>query len=113
MLVHELLMHHLAEEHTRVRLSAHSLVDELFKRSHTFKECLVDTFQEYLALAVGVDAEQPLLPLAGAAKILKACTLLAIKHWTEVYRRGYPNDVCMMVSRYTVTSVTLPITALT
>ena len=83
-------MHHLAEEHAEVRLSAHCLVDELFKRSHIFRECLVDTFQEYLALAVGVDAERPLPPPAGAAKILKARTLLAIKHWTEVYGGGYP-----------------------
>ena len=83
-------MHHLIEEHAGVRLSAHCLVDELFKWSHTFKECLVDTFQENLALAVGVDAERPLPPPAGAAKILKARTLFAIKHWTEMHRGVYP-----------------------
>ena len=87
---YDLLMHHLAEEHAEVRLSAHCLVDELFKRSHTFRECLLDTFQEYLALAVGVDADRPLPPPVGAAKVLKARTLLSIKNWTETYGGGYP-----------------------
>ena len=83
-------MVHLGEEHAEVRLSAHDLVEQLFQRSHTFRECLIDTFQEYLALAVGVDAERPLPPPAGAAKLLKARTLLSIKRWAEAYGAGYP-----------------------
>lgn len=83
-------MVHLGEEHAEVRLSAYGLVEELFQRSHAFRELLIDTFQEYLALTVGVDAERPLPPPAAAAKVLKARALLSVKRWTEAYGAGYP-----------------------
>ena len=86
----ELLFHHLHEKHSEVRLSAFQTIRELFQRSHIFRERLIDNFQDFLQLTVGMDPEEPLpLPLP-AARSLKKQSLLSVKQWFEAYGSGYP-----------------------
>lgn len=48
-----LLRTQLTREHSEIRLSAFQVVDELFNRSHAFRELLVSDFQNFLELTVG------------------------------------------------------------
>ena len=83
-------MQYLKEDHAEVRLSSVQVIDQLFRKSHHFREELAGTFQEFLVLAIGVDPNQPLPPPAGVAKMLKEKCLLVVKEWYEKYGDGYP-----------------------
>ena len=87
---HTLLMQHLSKEHAEVRLSAVQVIDQLFRKSHTFREELTASFRQFLVLAIGIDSNKPLPPPVGVAKMLKEQSLLAVKEWYEKYGDGYP-----------------------
>ena len=48
-----LVMTQLRKEHAEIRLSAFLIIDELFMRSHCFRELMLAEFQEFLELAAG------------------------------------------------------------
>lgn len=49
----ELLWSQLKREHAEIRLSTFQIIDELFTRSHKFRELLLENFQSYLELTLG------------------------------------------------------------
>lgn len=48
-----LLMKQLRVKHSEVRLSVYQMIDELFLRSHKFRELLLDELQSFVALTTG------------------------------------------------------------
>ena len=87
---HDTVMSHLGENHAEVRLSAFQVIDELFRRSHLFRELLLSDFQKFSSLVTGTDPRQPLpLPKMVSSK-LKEKSLLAIRQWHDKFGEGYP-----------------------
>uniref|UniRef100_A0A2C9M463 UV-stimulated scaffold protein A C-terminal domain-containing protein n=1 Tax=Biomphalaria glabrata TaxID=6526 RepID=A0A2C9M463_BIOGL len=84
-----LIMKQLTKNHSEIRLSAFQLADELFNRSHAFREILVLHLQQFLALTTALEVNKPLPPPSAAANKLKSETLLAIQRWYEKYGKGY------------------------
>ena len=83
-------MSHLAKNHAEVRLSSFQIIDDLFQRSHLFRELLLSDFQRFTRLVTGTEPKHPLpLPKPVAAK-LKEKSLLAIRQWHDKYGEGYP-----------------------
>ncbi|KAL8616586.1 hypothetical protein ACOMHN_036618 [Nucella lapillus] len=84
------LMMQLNREHAEIRLSTFQVIDEIFNRSHAFRELLVTDFQTFLALTVETDQHsQPLPPPKAAANKLKADTLRAVQQWQDKYGAAY------------------------
>ena len=50
---YELLMSQMTVDHSEVRLSTFQMIDELFQRSHAFRELLLQDFQTFLELSAG------------------------------------------------------------
>ncbi|XP_022091851.1 UV-stimulated scaffold protein A-like [Acanthaster planci] len=84
-----LLSNQLAEEHAEIRLSSFQIMNELFNRSHRFRELLVADMQEFLELTVGTNSDTPLPPPRAAANLLKEQTLKAIQEWNAKYGKAY------------------------
>lgn len=83
-------MSYLAKDHAEIRLSAFQIIDDLFRRSHLFRELLLSDFQRFTHLVTGIDSKEPLpLPKAVASK-LKEKSLLAIRQWHDKFGEGYP-----------------------
>lgn len=83
-------MSHLSKNHAEIRLSSFQIIDDLFQRSHLFRELLLSDFQRFTRLVTGTEPKHPLpLPKAVAAK-LKEKSLLAIRQWHDKYGEGYP-----------------------
>ncbi|XP_059173402.1 UV-stimulated scaffold protein A-like isoform X2 [Physella acuta] len=84
-----LIMRQLKKNHAEVRLSAFQVADELFCRSHAFREILVIHLQTFLSLTTETEANRPLPPPKPAANKLKSDSLRAIQRWYEKYGQGY------------------------
>nr|XP_022341509.1 UV-stimulated scaffold protein A-like [Crassostrea virginica]XP_022341510.1 UV-stimulated scaffold protein A-like [Crassostrea virginica] len=86
---YHMLMTQLEKDHSEIRLSAFQMIDELFNRSHSFREMLLCDLQTYLELTVEVDFDQPLPPPKAAANTLKASALRAIQQWNDKFGEAY------------------------
>ncbi|BFY98008.1 hypothetical protein BsWGS_01048 [Bradybaena similaris] len=82
-------MRQLNKRHSEIRLSAFQVADELFNRSHAFRETLVNHLQTFLALTTETETEKPLPPPKSAAKKLKTDALHALQLWHDKYGQGY------------------------
>lgn len=80
----------LAKPHSEIRLSAFQITNELFMRSHVFRELLVSKFQALLEVTIETDSDQPLPPPYPAASQLKQQTLMAIQQWNDKFGPSYP-----------------------
>lgn len=86
---YRLLITQLKKDHSEIRLSAFLIIDELFRRSHVFRELLMDDFHVFLELTIESDYNLPLPPPKYAAKILKTSTQKSIQQWHEKYGGAY------------------------
>lgn len=84
-----MLLHHLNEKHSEIRLTSLLIAKELFQRSHHFRELLTANFQDFLKLVLDIDPNIPLPPPPTALKQLKVLALKTIKEWYEVYGEAY------------------------
>lgn len=87
---YETLMKDLAKDHSEVRFSSFQVMNELFLRSHLFRELLTADFQWFVSLTCGTDPAHSLPPPFPAAERLKEESLLAIRQWVEKFGEGYP-----------------------
>ncbi|KAL3863835.1 hypothetical protein ACJMK2_005563 [Sinanodonta woodiana] len=85
---HQVLIQ-LKKEHAEIRLSAFQMMDELFNRSHQFRELLINDFQDFLELVVETDPELPLPPPKSAAKTLKSSAYKSIQQWYTKFGDAY------------------------
>ncbi|RDD42712.1 UV-stimulated scaffold protein A [Trichoplax sp. H2] len=83
------LMTQLAKDHAEIRLSAVQVIDELFMRSHTFREALLNDFNQFLDLTVETNLKIPLPPPQTVARNLKRLTLEAMRRWHQQFGKGY------------------------
>ncbi|XP_071482724.1 UV-stimulated scaffold protein A-like [Diadema antillarum] len=84
-----LIITQLEEDHAEIRLSAFQVINELFSRSHRFRELLVADMQEYLELTVETNVDFPLPPPKPAAKLLKEQALRAMQEWHNKFGKAY------------------------
>lgn len=85
--VYDLLLIQLGKPHCQIRLSAFQLLDQLFVRSHAFRERVVAQLQTVLDLVVETDL--PLPPPAPARAALKKLSLERVRDWVEKFGPGY------------------------
>ena len=88
-MAYETLMQHLAKDHAEIRLSSFQAMNELFRRSHLFRELLTSDFQRFVLLSCG-SSDDPLPSPSTAAARLKEESVLAIRQWVEIFGEGYP-----------------------
>ena len=86
---YETLMKYLAKDHAEIRLSSFQAMNEIFRRSHLFRELLTSDFQRFVLLSCGSHDDQ-LPPPSTAASRLKEESVLAIRQWVEKFGEGYP-----------------------
>ena len=79
----------LEKQHAEIRLSSLQIINEIFSRSHVFRELLTDNFQHFLELTMGTNAEVPLPEPANVAVILKTQSSQAMEKWHEKYGSYY------------------------
>ncbi|XP_014677542.1 PREDICTED: UV-stimulated scaffold protein A-like [Priapulus caudatus] len=84
-----LLWTELEKPHSEMRLSAFQIVDELFNRSHAFRELVIEDFQFFLEQCAGTDFENPLPAPKAAAMTLRMRCLTAVHQWNEKYGEAY------------------------
>lgn len=104
-LVYDRLMRDVATEHSEVRLSSFQMIDELFQRSHLFRQLITSDCQKLILLGKAVSGYgfqsmrivflsvcgvEPLPPPQSAASKLKETSLLSFKQWVEKFGEGYP-----------------------
>lgn len=87
--LYRMVMTQLEKQHAEVRLSSVQIINEIFSRSHVFRELLTENFQQFLELAVGTNADLPLPEPANVATTLKTQSFQAIKKWHEKYGLYY------------------------
>lgn len=86
---YDLLMVQLVNDHSEIRLSTFQMIDELFNRSHAFRELVVEDFQTLLELAVESNPHCPLPPPKLAATTLKNEAYKCIQQWYEKFGEAY------------------------
>ncbi|XP_061177861.1 UV-stimulated scaffold protein A-like [Saccostrea echinata] len=86
---YHMLMTQLEKEHSEIRLSTFQMIDELFNRSHVFRELLLSDLQSYMELTVEIDFDQPLPPPKASANTLKTSALRAIQQWNDKFGEAY------------------------
>ena len=84
-----MLLYQLNEKHSEIRVAAFLIVQELFKRSHCFRESLIADFQDFIKLVFDIDDTVPLPPPVAAARKLRHLSAKTIKEWNEVYGDAY------------------------
>ncbi|XP_057376484.1 UV-stimulated scaffold protein A-like [Daphnia carinata] len=85
----KIVIHHLSQMHSEIRLSSLLIIKELFKRSHHFRELLIADFQCFSKLVLEIDPNTPLPPPSTALKQLKVLATKTIKEWYETYGETY------------------------
>jgi hypothetical protein len=84
---YDTLMRHLNKDHSEVRLSTFQVINELFQRSHSFRQMVSANLHGILTQVTGMS---PLPPPQAAANKLKQFSLTSIKSWVDKYGSGYP-----------------------
>ena len=87
--LYRMVMAQLEKRHAEIRLSSLQVINEIFLRSHAFRELLVDDFQEFLSLAIGVNSKAPLPEPNPVATVLKNEAFKAIEKWHQKYGPHY------------------------
>lgn len=84
-----LLFTQLEVEHSEIRLNAVCIVDELFQRSHVFRELILENFTNFLELTTGINFDIPLPEPNAAAKELMKKSVKCVHAWHGKYGPAY------------------------
>nr|CAD7570905.1 unnamed protein product [Timema californicum] len=87
--VYHLVIHQLGKQHAEIRYSAFQICDELFRRSHVFRELLVSNLQYVMEVTAETCPDRPLPPPRAVALDLKKLALRIIQEWNEEFGDGY------------------------
>nr|CAD7394689.1 unnamed protein product [Timema cristinae] len=87
--VYHLVIHQLGKEHAEIRYSAFQICDELFRRSHVFRELLVSNLQYVMEVTAETCPDRPLPPPRAVALDLKKLALRIIQEWNQEFGDGY------------------------
>ncbi|XP_071455145.1 UV-stimulated scaffold protein A-like [Hetaerina americana] len=86
---YQMIMHQLQKDHAEVRYSASQIIDDFFRRAHTFRELLLDDMQQYMELTIGINEENPLPLPSVTAKAMRKRSLHCIHEWNQKYGNAY------------------------
>lgn len=87
--LYKLLCKHLKKNHAEIRYSAFQICDEIFRRSHCFRELLLKDFKTFADLTLGLDPKKPLPKPKAVAQKLKQKCVETIQQWYDSYSHGY------------------------
>ena len=109
---YELLFVQLQQPHAQIRYSALQVMDELFQRSHTFRELLSAQFPDFMNLVFGLKG-QTLPPPAKAAHELQTLAWDAINRWHRqfgpAYKQVYQTKYCGLIAMASLIGVSAPV----
>ncbi|ROT76257.1 hypothetical protein C7M84_005151 [Penaeus vannamei] len=83
--LYKLLCKHLKKNHAEIRYSAFQICDEIFRRSHCFRELLLKDFKTFADLTLGLDPKKPLPKPKAVAQKLKQKCVETIQQWYDSY----------------------------
>ncbi|PNF21519.1 hypothetical protein B7P43_G13514 [Cryptotermes secundus] len=86
---YHLLIYQLEKAHAEIRFSAFQICNELFRRSHFFRELLVSNMQHVMELTCETSSDRLLPPPRSVALSLKRMALQCIQEWNKEYGDGY------------------------
>lgn len=86
---YRLTMLQLERDHAEIRRSAAQIIDELFLRSHCFRELLLPNFQHFMELTLETDLKKPLPPPIRVAKELKKLCTQSVHNWYTKFGDSY------------------------
>lgn len=87
--LYRLVTKQLGKKHAEIRYSAFQICDEIFRRSHYFRELLLKDFLKFVDLVLGLDPKQPLPKPESVARKLKQKCVEAIQYWHDNFGEGY------------------------
>ncbi|KAG7166527.1 UV-stimulated scaffold protein A-like [Homarus americanus] len=87
--LYRLLSKQLKRKHAEIRFSAFQICDEIFRKSHCFRELLLKDFCNIVDLVLGLDPQKPLPKPEAVAKNLKQKSVEAIQYWYDNFSDGY------------------------
>ena len=87
--LYDALMKQLSEDHSEIRLSAFQVMVEIFDRSHSFRNIVVESLQKLFVLILETDPSRGLPPPKEAKKRLKALSISTIESWVKTYGDTY------------------------
>ncbi|WAR22389.1 UVSSA-like protein [Mya arenaria] len=85
----ELLMQQLHIKHAEVRLSVCQMVDELFHRSHVFRELIIEDLQTFIDLTTGLNKLVCLPAPKAVAMKMKELAIKTVYLWHDKYGPAY------------------------
>ena len=86
----DVILKQLSKPNAAIRLNCWRLIEQLFERSHTFRQRIVENLDELAQLAIGTEPGRPLpLPKEVAGR-LQAQAIRAVKDWVDRFAPGYP-----------------------
>jgi len=88
-LAQKLLYVQLRRNHCVVRLNCVQIMDQLFQRSHSFRNLVIDDFQTFVDLTLGADPSKPLPLPVSQNKKLRRESIKKIKEWHQKFGEGY------------------------
>jgi len=88
-LAQKLIFVQLRRNHCVVRLNCVHIIDQLFQRSHCFRNLVIEDFQTYVDLTLGSDPSKPLPAPVSQNKKLRRETIRTIKEWHQKFGEGY------------------------
>ena len=77
------------KKHAEIRLGAFLIFNELFLRSHVFRELVIDKFKIICDLVLGINKYKPLPKPDSVAKRLKQKAIECIQNWYDKFKDGY------------------------
>ena len=91
-------MKQLSEDHSEIRLSAFQVMVEIFERSHSFRNIVVDSLQELFVLILETEPSRGLPPPKEAKKRLKSLSISTIESWVKTYGDTYRFVTCFILT---------------
>ena len=87
--VYHMIMSQIEKEHAEIRLSCFQIIDELFMRSHQFRQFVLGDFLELMELTVETNDDRKLPPPKNVAKALRSTSLSRIEEWHNQFGKHY------------------------
>ena len=87
--VYRIVLNQMEKEHAEIRFSCFQIVNELFLRSHAFRQMILADFHNLLELCVETNDERKLPPPTNVARTLKSTALSDIESWYQKFGKHY------------------------
>lgn len=87
--LYRLVTKQLKKKHCEIRFSAFQICDEIFRKSHCFRELLLKDFLQFVDLVLGLNPQKPLPKPDTVARKLKQKSVEAIQCWYDKFSDGY------------------------